>query len=255
MKIKQAHKAQSYTLIEIMVAMAILVIMMGFLFQFVISGHKMWTASESTSNVFDQAQIALELIENDLQSVFYTNDEEDPGHSIPMGIQLSGSELESMFLVVPETTNATDAGVCMVMYILDNDKLLRYVFDSNVASYSPLCFYGFDPITMSGQAAAFKIILDQLKNNADNVVLTGIKEIELKYMPSSPSLTKNIAGVDFFTSVPKAFKITLNLYDAAAVKRLLDSGVVEDEHDDENIITKKKKETGRVFNKIVFLRK
>lgn len=254
MKTNKTNKAQSYTLVEIMVAMAVLVIMMGFLFQFVISGHKIWSISESTSNVFDQAQIALELIENDLQSVLFSNDEENPGHSIPMGRQLTGTKLESLFFVVPETTQATDAGVCMVMYVLDEDKLLRYVFDFDVLGNSPLCFYGFDPINMSGQAALFKNILTELKNSDKNILLTGIDEIELKYMPSSPSLTKNIAGVDFFTSVPKAFKITLKLYDAKAVQRLLDNGFIEDDDDDDNIITIKKNETRRIFNKIIFLR-
>ena len=71
MKRPVRYTQKYYTLVEIMVAMAILVIMMGFLFQFAIGAQRIWSASESTSTTFDQAQIALQLLENDLQSVLF----------------------------------------------------------------------------------------------------------------------------------------------------------------------------------------
>ncbi|HOG50347.1 MAG TPA: type II secretion system protein [Lentisphaeria bacterium] len=238
-----------YTLVEIMVAIAILVIMMGFLFQFVIGAQRIWSSSESTSNTFEQAQIALQLIENDLQSTLYANDKEYPGHSVPMGVKRTGSLLDNkLFMVAPDSSASGNVGVFLVMYALDNNELSRYVFDSPIPGYAnPHCFYGFDPVTTPGQASAFMGLLDVLEgdNTKKNVLATGVQEVRLDYMPNTP-----LAGANFFTSVPSAVRITLTVYDARAVQRLLDQGLAASS----TPVTDKIDETTRVFTKVIFMR-
>ena len=250
-----AHKTRRYTLVEILVAMAILVIMMGFLFQFVIGAQRIWSASASTSNVFDQAQIALQLVETDLQSALYANDKEYPGHSIPMGVELNGSELnDRLFMVAPDSSGTGNVGTFLLMYVLDNEELSRYVFDSGTAGYPPHRFYGFDPITDSAQASSFLDLLTVLKNDNDkkNVIVKGVDKVTIQFFPSDSAENPDPANPKafFFTSVPKAIRITLSVYDATAVGRLLDSGLT----DSSEAVKDKKKETARIFTKIVFLR-
>ena len=259
MKRPVRHTRKHYTLVEILVAMAILVIMMGFLFQFAIGAQRIWSASESTSTTFDQAQIALQLLENDLQSVLFASDEEHPGHSIPMGVERDSDNLlnSRLFMVAPESSAAGNVGTCLAMYALDNvnHELSRFVFDSAIAGYpNPHCFYGFDPITASGQASAFLTLLTALKNDTGkkNVLVTGVESVNVQFFPGG-SATCPITGnteAFFFKSVPQAVRITLAVYDAKAVKRLLDSGLTAASE----AVVSKKAETTRVFTKIVFMR-
>jgi len=239
--------------VEIMVAMAILVIMMGFLFQFVIGAQRIWSASESTSTTFDQAQIALQLLENDLQSVSYANDEEYPGHSIPMGVERASGNLLSnkLFMVAPDSSASGNAGTYLVMYALVNNELSRYVFDSAITGYgNPQCFYGFDPITATGQASAFRTLLGvlELDNDKKNILATGVQDVKVDYMPSTCATT--LSGAEFFTSVPRAVRITLTVYDAKAVQRLLDNGLTAASE----AVVNKIAETTRVFTKVIFMR-
>ncbi len=76
-------KARAYTLVELLVAVAILVIMMGFLFEFIIGAQRIWRASESKATAFDTAQVAMDVIETDLHNMQYANDADAPGRTMP----------------------------------------------------------------------------------------------------------------------------------------------------------------------------
>ena len=72
---KAIHQSNRYTLIEILVAVAVLLIMMSFLFRFVISAQRVYTATSARSFQFDQAQTVFDLLNNDLnQAVVGTDD-------------------------------------------------------------------------------------------------------------------------------------------------------------------------------------
>ena len=55
-----------YTLVEILVAVAVLVIMMGFLFQFTISAQRIWASTTARMTVADQAQAVFNIFDKDL---------------------------------------------------------------------------------------------------------------------------------------------------------------------------------------------
>lgn len=251
------HKKNLFTLVEIMIAMAVLVIMMGFLFQFINSAQRMWSASESTSNTFDQAQILLQLLENDFQSALFSNDKENPGCSIPMGIEYDSTNSlnNKLFMVAPDTNAADNVKTNLIMYAVKNGQLSRYVFDSSITGYSaPHCFYGFDPFSSSTQAEAFLSLLTTLENdiNKQQVLVTGVESVKFKFLPFD-SATNPITGnteAFFFTAVPQMMRITMSLYDAKAVKVLTDSGLTLAD----DVVKNKIAETKRVFTKIIFLR-
>ena len=66
MKKPQTH---AFTLVELMVAMAILVIMMGFLFQFVIGAQRIWHSSSGEAALFEQAQLVFEYMGKDFKNI------------------------------------------------------------------------------------------------------------------------------------------------------------------------------------------
>ncbi|MDQ0291066.1 PulJ/GspJ family protein [Oligosphaera ethanolica] len=247
-----AHKTRRYTLVEILVAMAILVIMMSFLFQFVIGAQRIWSASESTADIFDQAQLVMELVENDLQAINFICDEDYPGHSIPMGVQLdlNGFLTNKLFFVTTDLAGSGSVGTYMTLYALSNNELSRYVFDSPIGSYSPHSFYGFDPIAYSGQAANYVAILTSVEADTTlkNVIAKGIESIQLNFLPSNTA--SPIPNTYFFKSVPNVVKVTIVAYDAQAVERLISTGLAVDS----DPVNNKKTETARTFTKLIFIR-
>ena len=62
----QHRHSSRYTLVEILVAVAVLVIMMGFLFQFTIGAQRIWLSTTARMTVADQAQGILNLLTDDL---------------------------------------------------------------------------------------------------------------------------------------------------------------------------------------------
>ena len=69
-----------FTLVELMVAMGVLVIMMGFLFQFTIGAQRIWNASSKQTTSFSSAQVLMDVLNDDLQNMRYSNEE---GETLP----------------------------------------------------------------------------------------------------------------------------------------------------------------------------
>ena len=70
------HRA--FTLVEIMVTMAILVVMMGFLFQFVLGAQRVWSGTTKDMEMFEQAQIIFNVMESDLKNMICEVPEDTP---------------------------------------------------------------------------------------------------------------------------------------------------------------------------------
>lgn len=68
----------NFTLLEILVAVAVLVIMMGFLFQFVISAQRVWAASTARTYLADQANIVFQLMAEDFNQMITITDKDNP---------------------------------------------------------------------------------------------------------------------------------------------------------------------------------
>lgn len=68
----------NFTLLEILVAVAVLVIMMGFLFQFVISAQRVWASSTARTQLADQANTVFQLLSEDFNQMITINASENP---------------------------------------------------------------------------------------------------------------------------------------------------------------------------------
>jgi type II secretory pathway component PulJ len=68
-------------LVELLAAMAVLVVMMFLLFQFIAGAQRAWSAATSSQEVYEKARIALDLITRDLQSAVARADDV-PGQHI-----------------------------------------------------------------------------------------------------------------------------------------------------------------------------
>ena len=253
-----AHKARRYTLVEILVAMAILVIMMSFLFQFVIGAQRIWSASTRTASVFDKAQIVFDVLETDLKNAQFSD---EPGREMPFYVRkLSGttspivpSEMVGTYCGMFTNTSSTGTtghaieavGTYPVLtyFINQSAKIYRCAIDKEKYKLSDeseitipnwyLFGSGFSQDFFGEFAKTF------LPSNADKVdeLADGVEDIVIQPLfRSGVSLTNGYAP-----ERPTAVKITLTLYDPEADK--LEGAAV----------TTRRDETRRVFTKIIFM--
>lgn len=66
-----------FTLIEVLVAVAVLVIMMGFIFQFTGSAQKLWASNTGRTEMSAQADAVFSLLQEDLEHMYVVSPEED----------------------------------------------------------------------------------------------------------------------------------------------------------------------------------
>ena len=67
-----------FTLVEIMVTMAILVVMMSFLFQFVLGAQRIWSGTTKNMEMFEDAQVIFDVMEADLKNMICEVPDENP---------------------------------------------------------------------------------------------------------------------------------------------------------------------------------
>lgn len=67
------HGIMSFTLVEIMVAVGMLMLIMSFLFQFVLGSQRLWSASDHTGQVFDNAQLVMDMLGQDVRNMSWSN--------------------------------------------------------------------------------------------------------------------------------------------------------------------------------------
>lgn len=130
-----------FTLVELMVAMGVLVIMMGFLFQFTIGAQRIWNASSRQTTSFSTAQVVMDVLNDDLQNMRYSNDAYE---TMPFYVHKDGDDLTMCFFTdCPSSpgpcwvSDILQAGTYTVLYYYDSasHKLHRCMLDREKIDY------------------------------------------------------------------------------------------------------------------------
>lgn len=116
---KQNKKRRFFTLLEIMVAMAILLILMAFLFQFMTAATKAWRMSESNSRIQEQAGVILELLAKDLQNAVVS---QSFGREIPFNY----GDINTTRLGMVSATDIKNSELAEITYWLDTTDPLNH---------------------------------------------------------------------------------------------------------------------------------
>ena len=111
----------AFTLVELMVAMAILVIMMGFLFQFVIGAQRIWHSSSGEAALFEQAQLVFEYMGKDFKNI---RSQSPLNEDIYFFYSLSGNDRDLGFI------SEVNGNPIPIAYHYANEKLYRLEVDS-----------------------------------------------------------------------------------------------------------------------------
>lgn len=70
-------RAHNFTLMEILVAVAVLVILMGFILQFTNSAQRLWAANTAITDMSAQAEAVFSILQQDIEHMYVVTEEED----------------------------------------------------------------------------------------------------------------------------------------------------------------------------------
>ena len=86
---------QGFTLIELVVSMAVFSLMMLLMMQFFTDTQKLWSRSEDKANMYADARVAMDLMSSALQSVYYQESSGQGQHSYHQEIFLFSASQDS----------------------------------------------------------------------------------------------------------------------------------------------------------------
>lgn len=216
---KKTNKISRYfSLVELLIAMAILVIMMGFLFQFTIGAQRVFSASTSDSGAFEDTNLAFKLLDQDLKRMVFHSRSSYPGREIPMyfyeGQDANAKEIKYLAFVTSTRCLNNDNNndyrhvnsyLVIYRYKEATGTLERYVMDTTVDSRNPYWFLGFD-LTQSGAGTQFRGWCEALMNdsNCGDVLVTNIHDLDFGLLPSA-----NVNG--FMTNRVRAMRLSMTI--------------------------------------------
>lgn len=247
-ELRKQHKVRRlFTLVEIMVALAMLMLMMSFLFEFVLSSQKLWRASENQARVFDDAQVALTIIGDDLRNMEYNN---EVGRSLPyyrfkakdgltMKVKVPGEEktvsvdvyvffsqfhskndTENMgvypivYVYVPSSENHGEPVASRRLYRLQLDNIAWNLFNEDFAEKSG---------TPLASVTAFKELFKNVVLSEDDLLLDNVSYFRL--LAEHGTGTAGLEDGAQFTSAgfakeqPRSIRIELNVFSRDGVNQ------------------------------------
>ncbi len=203
---KQERDRQCFTLVELLAAMAIFVILMAVMFEFLGGAQQVWSLSKSNAKIYENARVAMDLISRDIQSAV-TSD--FPGQEIPFYYDKDQRQ-PTMVSATNLTISGSRAKLAEVTYETNSDnQLVREVACDNGSSPTYWDFYGDtasptpawvnnDPSATSCDTA---LIVDGVKSASIICYRDGAE------IPASPDTETNT------TVLPNYAEISLTLFD------------------------------------------
>lgn len=270
-----------YTLTEILVAVAVLMIMMTFLFEFIIGSQRIWSSSAKTASAFDKAQIVFSIMETDLKQALYSNVKNE---TIPMYLKKESdsastcegsnntevrfgiiARLDSKDRKKNDFTFSTENNELSekivkttsfpLLYHFDRDKYRLYRLPLDTTSYvvsgsqKPFVnvkeYYGIDYTSVS--LSVFDTVADQFDEQLKEILADDVLDFNIEVMPPAA-----VESNGFMSSKPKAVRINITLFDHEKYPDFQRRGDITDSDG------KKNQEDAilldaRTFSKVIFL--
>ncbi len=260
---RSTHRLHRFTMVEIMVTMAIIVVMMGFLFHFVIGAQRIWSATSKGSEMFEEAQIIFQVLESDLKGMVCELAKDNPSGAFPVAIDRAASgNLQQLFFMSSQSPANVDnlttdeekltprVGVFPVYYKLVSVtgsgnppfKLYRGVFDRAFGTATdPFFAIGIEnKANLNAELQAYLQVANNegSKSKIYDVLSENVETLKVSFYPEKTGTN------GFLEIVPISAKIELKLRQSQN----------EAERKAAELNPEKEKDVDkRVFSKIVFL--
>lgn len=181
-----------FSLIELLVAVAVLVILMGFLFQFTGSAQKLWSSNTARTEMSSQAEVVFDVLQKDLEKMYVVTADEDI--DAQAGWMLDTNDL--CFFI------EENGVISQVRYHLQS-KIIQLPSPSGLVAKHVDKLYRFVQGSSSSTGNTAKNFGEHFGgNDAKNYV-----NVDLTSSPKSPAqpedylLAENIAALSFTTDV------------------------------------------------------
>jgi type II secretory pathway pseudopilin PulG len=221
---------RSFTLIEVLAAMAVFMILVSVMMQFFTTARNLWLTSSRRTDLYANARIALDMMARDLQCALYNNDNSAQG-IYPFWFreynQNSGGNVDELNFITSTDLKSIDANsnICEVRYtyvktegtdVTDDTAstndipvgwLVRSCVGDNNGDYDFMNY----PFSTSGASRMDDIWKD---SNKYKKVIPGVISLDFTcYTDSSTVLTAMSGSDKYGTPFPKIVKITIVLMD------------------------------------------
>ncbi|OGV74249.1 MAG: hypothetical protein A3K19_14145 [Lentisphaerae bacterium RIFOXYB12_FULL_65_16] len=129
---RRAPRRYAFTLLEMLVAMAVLAVVMLILFRFFANVQDAWSVSMNTTELYENARVALDIVTRDLQAtVAKAND--IPGQHIRFH---QDSDDKLWFVTSGDPSDAAKASLIEVGYRMSDNQFERAFVDDTNANWN-----------------------------------------------------------------------------------------------------------------------
>ena len=273
-----------FTLVELIVAMAVFMVIMLALMNFFTSAQKIWISSSMRNSVFEDARIALEIMSKDIQSAYR-------GNNMPFWHRNGTTEYDSDLLAfvsatsIPPNDRCTSE-FCEVKYVRyltsaatlathanSNDGwLLRSVTgdkkdngDKNTYPEEPSGKYNIlnssgagnttVKVSDTGSPLTASLTADDTSSEAWQKLIPHVTKLEFKcYKKDTNPIDADNDASPAVTEFPAYIEITLTLLDKSSWDKWVSmGGAVNPSSEPDGAVKNFRLQNERTFTKVVFL--
>ena len=208
--IKKKHQIRrGFTLMEVIVAMAVFSVMMGLLMQMFLGAQKLWAAADNKNELYSDARVAMDLFSSTLQSQYY-----DPGSSMFLFGSSNGNTDAMIFPVKMPVDYGSEEEIYYLSFLWkqsDHTLYMRtYGKKDGKANYQD--FFaptGHDSGQITAKANKLRTNGNLVSNDPANdshfkKVISGILELSFKPVHAYPG---NSSSVTFYSSVDDTLNV------------------------------------------------
>jgi Tfp pilus assembly protein PilW len=208
MRTPRHNRRQPFTVVELVVAVAVLLIMMGILVRFVTQAQFAWNQSRTNVRMYEGARLFFDVIGRDLQSMLASD---DPGQQINYTVDNGELPLDWFLAFVTASgigSKTTDPAKLMeIGYSFANNEITRTMTRS-----------GSMTVTGDGYSADWDFLNASAGTWANagpsaesSVVISGVRSVSVQAW--SDSLTVVDDAADDTTKAPIRVSVTLSFFD------------------------------------------
>lgn len=226
MKIKRP-----FTLVELLTAMAILVILTGIMFQFIVGAQRAWTASSANARIYENARIAMELLSRDLRTAQVSD---DSGREIPF---CTGHAADNIHVATVSVSDpllpAAESRLCEISYKHETTGAEKYILkrQSICDQDAEWNFYGqTDKSWVTDNTGSFGDHRDF------HDLIDGVESFTMTFYANP-----NMAADTAYNRLPSVVAVSMTLFDP----RLMTEW--------DNLSNERQDQERRTFSKMIFL--
>ena len=275
-------KRSFFTLIELIVTMAIFVVLLGIITRFYSTADKVTSASNEQTMTFENAKIALDLMTREIQCIYYENGEIPFWHWKPTSAPASWGNNRNEFLgfvsassILPNddctsklceikyqkyyatnhddpndgwlrrsaTGNKLDGGADNPKWNYYNNLVVGYTTDLIAGTDTPVAAFTANSDSSSSYQKVIPYVTD--------LTFACFDEQGDEIDPDTSTSTASDAGT--ITGFPFSIEISLSLMDKTSWQKWIDLGGSVDPEDDTGAVRLFRKEHERTFRKTILI--